>query len=266
MQQFNPFGKTHWSQHSIVLGIILFAVAIALWQMVPPNVIPATAPLTESSADRAMPDLQAISQAPHPIGSAAHTAVREYLVTQLKAMELQLEIQTTTVVQPGDGGFGAGRVNNVLVRIPGKASTGAIVLDGHYDAADTGPGASDCGSCVVTGLETLRAILAIGALVVWLLLTISSSAWLPGASYLFAIPLLFNLLAWSWIFSTRNQSWIGILLPSVALIPGIVLLLPVQVYFGSWMARFEGLMNAPLSTVKMFFTILLSILLSTLPT
>ncbi len=539
MQKSDSIGKTHWSQRWVIVGIILFAVAIALWQLVPPNVIPATAPLTEFSADRAMPDLKAIAQAPHPIGSAAHTAVREYLMTQLKAMGLQPEIQTTTVVQPGDGGFGVGRVNNVLVQIPGKASTGAIVLDGHYDAADTGPGASDCGSCVVTGLETLRAIragtplnndlifvfadgeevgmlgarafatehpwakdvklainfeasgsrgaavmyitsrnnqrlisefvkavpyprmtsfstafwgllpgaqigcdleeylaqgssgvgfyysgdtpayhtlrdnvteidrrsiqhngsyslsllkhfgnldlktlkatqnavyfnilpnvvvhypesqvlplavvtsilfvavvwfglrarkltikgislgaiafllsaigvmilailgwwlmrslnpslqvflignyqadlyhlsfvvltvavmmaiytwlcqhfqmsdLAMGALVVWLLLTIASSAWLPGASYLFAIPLLFNLLVWSWIFLTRNQSWIGILLLSMAIVPGIVLLLPVQVFFGSWMARFEGIMNIPLSTVQMFFTVLL---------
>ncbi len=539
MQQSNLLGKTHWSQRLVILGIILFAIAIALWQLVPPNVIPVTAPLTEFSADRAMPHLKAISQAPHPIGSAAHTAVREYLMAQLKAMGLQPEIQTTTIVQPGDGGFGVGRVNNVLVRIPGKASTGAIVLDGHYDAADTGPGASDCGSCVVTGLETLRAIragtplhndlifvfadgeevgmlgarafatehpwakdvklainfeasgsrgaavmyitsrnnqrlisefikavpyprmtsfspafwgllpgaqigcdleeyiargsggfgfyyggdtpayhtqrdnvteidrrsiqhngsyslsllkhfgnldlktltatqnavyfnilpnvvvhypeaqvlplamvtsilfiaviwlgfrarrltftgisvgaiafllsaigvtilailgwwlmrslnpslqvflignyqanlyhlgfvvltvatmmaiytwlyrrfqmddLAMGALVVWLLLTIASSAWLPGASYLFAIPLLCNLLVWSWIFLTRKQSWIGILLLSVAIIPGIVLLLPVQVYFGSWMARFEGMMNVPFSTLQMFFTVLL---------
>jgi Peptidase family M28 len=537
--QNNPFGKTNWSQRLVILGIILFAIAISLWQFVPPNVIPTTAPLTEFSADRTMPDLKAIAQAPHPIGSAAHTDVREYLMTQLKAMGLQPEIQTTTVVQPGDGGFGVGRVQNVLVRIPGTASTGAIVLDGHYDAADTGPGASDCGSCVVTGLETLRAIragtplnndlifvfadgeevgmlgarafvtehpwaqdvelainfeasgsrgaavmyitsrnnqrlisefvkavpyprmtsfspafwgllpgaqigcdleeyiargsggfgfyyagdtpayhtrrdnvteidrrsiqhngsyslsllkhfgnldlktlkatqnavyfnilpnvvvhypesqvlplavvtsilfiavvwlglraqkltlkgiclgaiafllsaigvmvlailgwwlmrslnpslqvflignyqadlyhlsfvvltvaammaiytwlcqhfqmsdLAIGALVIWLLLTIASSAWLPGASYLFAIPLLCNLLAWSWIFPTRNQSWSGILLLSVAIVPAIVLLLPVQIYFGSWMARFEGLMNVPLSTIQMVFTVLL---------
>ncbi len=99
--------------------------------------------------------------------------------------------------------------------------------------------------------------LAIGALVVLLLLTIASSVWLPGASYLFAIPLLFNLLVWSWIFLTRNQSWIGILWLSIAIVPGIVLLLPVQVYFGSWMARFEGLMNVPISTLQMFFTVLL---------
>jgi acetylornithine deacetylase/succinyl-diaminopimelate desuccinylase-like protein len=160
MQKFNPLDKPHWHQYLVIMGIILFAVAIALWQMVPPHLIPATAPLTEFSADRAMPDLKVIAQAPHPIGSTAHAAVRKYLMTQLKAMGLQPEIQSTTVVQPGDGGFGVGRVQNVLVRIPGKASTGAIVLDAHYDTADTGPGASDCGSCVVTGLETLRAIRA----------------------------------------------------------------------------------------------------------
>ena len=99
--------------------------------------------------------------------------------------------------------------------------------------------------------------LAIGALSVWLLLTIKRSLWLPGASYLFAIPLLCSLLAWSWILLTRNQSWIGSLVLSISVIPSIVLLLPVQIYFGSWMARFEGLINAPLSTLQMFFTILL---------
>jgi hypothetical protein len=101
MPKSNPIEKTHWSQPLVILGIILFAVAIALWQMVPPNVIPATAPLTEFSADRAIPDLKAISQAPHPIGSAAHTAVREYLMTQLKAMGLQPEVQTE--ISPGSG-------------------------------------------------------------------------------------------------------------------------------------------------------------------
>jgi hypothetical protein len=75
MQKSNPIEKNHWSLRLVILGIILFAVAIALWQLVPPNVIPATAPPTEFSADRTMPDLKAISQAPHPIGSAAHTAV-----------------------------------------------------------------------------------------------------------------------------------------------------------------------------------------------
>jgi hypothetical protein len=57
MHKSNVFDKTHWSQRLVILGIILFAIAIALWQLVPPNVIPATAPLTEFSADRAMPDL-----------------------------------------------------------------------------------------------------------------------------------------------------------------------------------------------------------------
>jgi hypothetical protein len=46
----------------------------------------ATAPLTEFSADRTMPDLKAISQAPHPVGSAAQTAVREYLWKYLRSI------------------------------------------------------------------------------------------------------------------------------------------------------------------------------------
>ncbi len=99
--------------------------------------------------------------------------------------------------------------------------------------------------------------LAIGALFIWLLLTISSSAWMPGASYLFAIPLLFNLLVWAWILLTKKQSWISIFLLSISVIPNIVLIVPVQVYFSSWMARFEGITNVPLSTLPMVFTALL---------
>ncbi len=156
----HSFWQGMWLKFTVMLAIMLIAVAIALWQLIPPNVIPASAPATEFSAERAMQDLKEIAQKPHPIGSVAHTAVREYLVNQLKAMGLQPEVQTTTVVQPGDGGFGIGRVHNVIVRIPGRSSTGAIVIDAHYDAAENGPGASDCGSCVVTALETLRSIRA----------------------------------------------------------------------------------------------------------
>ena len=47
-----------------------------------------------------------------------------------------------------------------MVRLPGAASAGAIALDAHHDGASTGPGASDCGACVATLLETLRALRA----------------------------------------------------------------------------------------------------------
>jgi Zn-dependent M28 family amino/carboxypeptidase len=72
------------------------------------------------------------------------------------------EVQIATVVSrwPGQDGFGAGTVYNVIARLKGTASTHAILLDAHYDSGSTGPGASDDGSGVVTLLETMRALKA----------------------------------------------------------------------------------------------------------
>lgn len=60
----------------------------------------------------------------------------------------------------GADDFSAGTVTNVVARIRGTSSTGAIALNAHYDSGATGPAASDNGSGVVTALETVRAILA----------------------------------------------------------------------------------------------------------
>ena len=143
----------------LVLGL---GVWLGLAQLVPPAVVPATAPATQFSAERAMQHLQVIAREPHPLGSPASAAVRDYLVRQITDLGLTPEIQTTTVVNrfPTAPVFMTGMVTNVIARLPGTASTGAIVLDGHYDAAATGPGAADCGSCVVTLLETMRALKA----------------------------------------------------------------------------------------------------------
>ncbi|MEA5597906.1 M20/M25/M40 family metallo-hydrolase [Rivularia sp. UHCC 0363] len=155
------------SKSLFLLLILLLSVVIALWQLIPPAVIPASAPLTEFSAQRAMQDLAVIAQKPRPMGSAGNIAAREYLVEELTAMGLQPTVQKTAVVQrfPGSQVFESGTVYNVVARLQGGDRTGAlaeggssgsIALDAHYDSGATGPGASDCGSCVVTLLETAR--------------------------------------------------------------------------------------------------------------
>ncbi|NJN08282.1 MAG: M20/M25/M40 family metallo-hydrolase [Richelia sp. RM2_1_2] len=146
------------SKSLFLLLILLLSVVIALWQLIPPAVIPASAPLTEFSAERAMQHLAVIAQKPRPMGSTGNIAGREYLVEELTAMGLQPTVQKTTAVQrfPGSPVFESGTVYNVVARLQGSDSTGAIALDAHYDSGTTGPGASDCGSCVVTLLETAR--------------------------------------------------------------------------------------------------------------
>ncbi|MHB1134551.1 MAG: M28 family peptidase [Chloroflexota bacterium] len=142
------------------LGLALWLGLLPLWTL--PGVAPATAPAESFSAERALAHLRVIAQEPHPLGSSANSEVREYILAELRALGLQPEVQTTTAVNnfPGVTTFSTGTVHNIVARLPGTASTGAIALDAHYDAATSGPGASDCGSCVAGLLETARALRA----------------------------------------------------------------------------------------------------------
>jgi hypothetical protein len=108
---------------------------------------PAAAPPTVFSAARAQADLAVIAAAPHPVGSPAQGAVRDYLLAQIGALGLEPAVQRTTVraVSPLSGIAQVTPVENVLVRVAGTAGR---------------TGAGDCGSCAATVLETLRAVVA----------------------------------------------------------------------------------------------------------
>ncbi|MDQ3864778.1 MAG: M28 family peptidase [Actinomycetota bacterium] len=140
------------------------AAVLSLYALGPPEVVPAGAPATEFSAERAMEDLKIVAEVPRPVGSQGHAEARQYILQQIRAQGLRPRMQTTTAVEPlPEGGAAvAARVNNVLVRLPGTSdSQEAVLLSAHYDSwAGSTPGASDCGSCIVTLLETLRALKA----------------------------------------------------------------------------------------------------------
>jgi Peptidase family M28 len=139
----------------------LFVAIIALHSLVPAPVVPASAQATAFSAERAMEHVKVIAREPHPTGSIANTQVRDYIVEQLKSLELKPEVQKsvgTTSWDIGGAPYSAGAVENVIARLPGEDSTGALLLMAHYDSVATGPGASDNGSGVATLLETLRAL------------------------------------------------------------------------------------------------------------
>jgi hypothetical protein len=142
----------------------VFLAAASAWSVLevsPPPVVPATAPATDFSAARALVHLRAFARVPHPVGSAAHDAVRDYIVQQLSALGVQPEVQTAIVVNPRWGSpYSAATVYNIVARLPGVASSKAVMLAGHYDSVSAGPGVSDDGHAVALQLETLRALLA----------------------------------------------------------------------------------------------------------
>jgi acetylornithine deacetylase/succinyl-diaminopimelate desuccinylase-like protein len=140
---------------------ILFIAITALSYLVPPAVVPGSAPATDFSAERAIEHLKVIAREPHPTGSIANTRTRDYIVEQLRFLGLKPEVQksvSTTTWDIGGAPYSAGTVENVIARLPGTNTTGALLLMAHYDSVATGPGASDNGSGVATLLETLRAL------------------------------------------------------------------------------------------------------------
>jgi hypothetical protein len=145
---------------------MLLIIALLTWvgftQLRTPDAKPLTAPEATFSAERAMIHLEVVASESRAIGMPGHDATRDYLVAELTAMGLQPEIQTTPAVLRFEGAdsFGAGMVSNVIVRIPGTANTGAIVINAHYDGGATGPAAGDNGVGVVATLEVVRAVLA----------------------------------------------------------------------------------------------------------
>lgn len=141
--------------------LLLLLTAFSLYTLTPPAVVPASAPASDFSAARAMTQLQTIAARPHPIGSAEHAVVRDYLLQQLSAAGLQPTVQQATGInQDVRGPVRAGTVENVLARLPGTANSRALLIVGHYDSVPTGNGASDDGAAVAAMLETVRALRA----------------------------------------------------------------------------------------------------------
>ncbi|MCO6477730.1 MAG: M28 family peptidase [Phaeodactylibacter sp.] len=150
-----------WPRLATLAGILL-AAWLAARQYTLPAAKTETAPETEFSAARAMAHLPAFATAPRPAGSAGHENTRNYLMAAIRKTGLEPQLQETASVLrfPGAPGFSAGTVKNVIARLPGTGGAHAIALDAHYDGASTGPAAADCGSGVITLLETIRVLKA----------------------------------------------------------------------------------------------------------
>ena len=62
------------------VAVLLLCAAAAALSARLPEPVPATAPPTEFSAERAMTHVRAIAQRPRPSGSTEHARVRQYLI------------------------------------------------------------------------------------------------------------------------------------------------------------------------------------------
>ena len=143
-----PFRFNTTSRGIISLLVLLLFAVPALMMLFPVRVTPASAPPEIFSAERAMSHLPVIAREPHPQGSPAQERVRDYLARQLDGSGLEVELQQTRGLA------------NVVARLRGSESSGAVVILAHYDTVSTSPGAGDNGSAVAALVEVSRALAA----------------------------------------------------------------------------------------------------------
>ncbi|HYR79717.1 MAG TPA: hypothetical protein VEO55_06900, partial [Candidatus Dormibacteraeota bacterium] len=104
--------------------LLLLIALVVIRGTEPPPLDYQKAPVTEFSEAAAMRDVREIARLPHPLASAEHERVREYIVGRLRELGTNPEVQTVTVARrPPFGPETWAVVRNVLTRIPGSAAT-----------------------------------------------------------------------------------------------------------------------------------------------
>ncbi len=146
-------------QIGVALGLIALCALSILRTVRPPSPVPASAPDTVFSAERAMRHVEQIAQRPHPPGSTDHDRVRDYVVAQLTALGLRPQMQASYCDRhalPRGRASPEHHGSSSRNRAKGKA----VLLMAHYDGVEAGPAAADDGAGSAAMLETLRALRA----------------------------------------------------------------------------------------------------------
>lgn len=177
----------------LALAAALIAATLIAWfSDKTPTPRGAETPSDAFSAARAMADIRAIASVPHPIGSAANEAARDYLVQRMTDLGLAPQVHRDASFNSRERGgvlyIGGGGVENIIGVLPGRDRTGpALALMAHYDSVPGSPGAADDAAGVASILEAVRAIKARGvpARDVIVLITDGEEAGLLGAQAFF---------------------------------------------------------------------------------
>lgn len=140
------------------LAFIVLALALVYFSS-SPFWMPKSEAASEFSTKRAMGHIKAIAGSAHYVGTRNHSAVRDYLVSELEKLGLKPQIQEgTTLTEWGN----LVKSKNIVARIKGTENGKALLLVSHYDSAphSFSKGASDDASGVATVLEGVRAFLS----------------------------------------------------------------------------------------------------------
>ncbi len=148
------------SRGLITLVVLLVAAWLASTGPAVPRPVQANAPDTAFSSARAMSELVEIARRPRPPGSPEHARVEAYLLQRLTELGLEPRVDSTTSMVRRGPSIRAAKVHNIVARMRGTASSGAVLIAAHYDSGPQAVGAADDGAGVVAIMETVRALRA----------------------------------------------------------------------------------------------------------
>lgn len=147
---------------TMVLGLFilgLLAGMASLRALSAPPALRSANPAGSFDAVRAKDRLAVVlgTQAPHPADTAANDAVRDRLITELRAIGLQPRVadRFTCNSVRSQRGVACTRTRNVVAAM-GPPSGRHLLINSHYDSVPVGPGASDAGVGVAAMLEVAR--------------------------------------------------------------------------------------------------------------
>jgi Peptidase family M28 len=141
----------------LLFAILAAILGVLLLRLRGPSPLPDSAPSSSFSAARAIAFEREIlgGDVPHPVGTAAHDAVRDRLAARFRALGYDVAIQRSFACSPY---VTCAPVANIIARTPGDARPDALILAAHYDSVPAGPGATDDGIGMATLVETARAL------------------------------------------------------------------------------------------------------------
>ncbi|PYP85023.1 MAG: hypothetical protein DMG65_21490 [Candidatus Angelobacter sp. Gp1-AA117] len=142
----------------VAWSLIILLAALAIYELKPPNPLPATASQDEFSAERALAHVRAIARVPHPIGTSANAEARAYILAQFTSLGMNPQVAPAIGTRKGNSFVVVANAQNIVGRLPGTANSQAILLMAHYDSVPSGPGAADDASGVAAILEAVRAL------------------------------------------------------------------------------------------------------------
>lgn len=152
-KRISPLGcsrRTEW----VVFGLVLIVIGALSFV---PVLTPPIRGDVQASVDVVRGHIEAIAIEPHPMGTPEIERVRSYLIGTLAEAGITAETQAVEV--PDYFGTAPGssvEVVNVMARIPGTSSSGAVLFVAHYDTDLFTPGANDNSMAVGNLLEVAR--------------------------------------------------------------------------------------------------------------